>query len=320
MGREYRLSRDARLREEGDRWPPPVPAAVPVPGRIIGYAIGAAQPVAGIDVGEDYLDVAMLDGVAKSLRLARVPIFPATRYPIARIAENIAERFPELGPGAVALVDSPRAPCVARSDSRQRDLDLMLRLAVAAVNRTRSPAQHVRLSLFPTPAADYLARCASAAACKPHLVCIARELRLTDKGTKSVPPGRGWLFTRFMLAGFATHRALEQLGVDTFESYPYLAFSLWKSGSERLPPKSDRRAASQARRAILARLTRGCRLAAPVAKSLDEADAAVLAITAHLSATGHGGALTFHSQVHGRFLLALSTRDLASAGALQTVR
>jgi hypothetical protein len=34
-----------------------------------------------------------------------------------------------------------------------------------------------------------------------------------------------------------------------------------------------------------------------------------LAITAHLSATGHGGALTFHSERHGRFLLPLSPRD-----------
>ena len=270
-------------------------------------------------MGEDYLDVAMLDGGAKSLRLARVPIFPATRHPIARIAENIAERFPELGPGAVALVDSPSAPCVARSESRQRDLDLMLRLAVAALNRARSSPEYVRLALFPTPTADYFARCARAAACKPHLIRIARELGLTSKGTKSVPRGRGWLFTRFMLAGFATHRALEQLGVDSFESYPYLVFSLWKSASERLPPKSDRRAASKARQAILARLTRSCRLTAPVAKSLDEADAAVLAVTAHLSATGRGGALTFHSQMHGRFLLALSTRDLATARALETV-
>src|SRR6516225_4536950 len=319
MGRKYRLSRDARLREEGDRWPPLVPAAVSLPGRITRYAIGSAQPVAGIDVGEDYLDVAMLDGGAKSLRLARVPILAETSHPIAQIAESIAERFPELGPGAVALVDSPRAPCVARSESRQRDLDLMLRGAVAAINRARSPAEYVRLSLFPTPAADYFARCASAAACKPHLIRIARELRLTDKGTKSVPRGRGWLFTRFMLAGFATHRALELLGVDTFESYPYLVFSLWKGASERLPPKSDRRAALKARQAILARLTRSCRLTAPVAKSLDEADAAVLAITAHISATGRGGALTFHSQQHGRFLLALSTRDLATTRRLETV-
>src|SRR5215469_7469069 len=317
MGREYRLSRDARLREEGNRWPPPIPAAVPLPGRVARYAIDSAQPIAGIDVGEDYLDLALLDGRAKSLRLARIPIFPQARHPIARIAERIAGLFPELGPGAVALVDSPRAPCVSESGSRQRDLDLMLHRAVAAMNRARTPAEYVRLSLFPTPAADYFARCASATTCKPHLVSIARELRLTDQGTRSVPRGRGWLFTRFMLAGFATHRALEQLGVDTFESYPYLVFSLWKRASERLPPKSDRRAASQARQTILARLARSCRLTAPVAKSLDEADAAVLAVTAHLSAIGRGGALTFHSQMHGRFLLALSTRDLASA--LETV-
>src|SRR5262249_8376710 len=159
----------------------------------------------------------------------------------------------------------------------------------------------------------------SAAGCKPHLIRIARELRLADMGTKSVPSGRGWLFTRFMLAGFATHRALQQLGVDTFESYPYLVFSLWKKASEQLPPKFERRAASKARQAILARLTRSCGLTAPVAKSLDEADAAVLAVTAHLSATGRGGALTFHSQMHGRFLLALSARDLTTAGTFETV-
>jgi hypothetical protein len=269
-------------------------------------------------VGEDYLDVAMLDGGAKSLRFARVPILSGTRHSIAQIAESLSERFPELGPGAVALVDSPRSPCVVQSESRQRDLDLMLRRAVAALNRTRRSAEYVRLALFPTPAADYFARCASAAACKPHLIRIARELGLAGQGTKSVPGGRGWLFTRFMLAGFAAHRALEQLGVDSFESYPYLVFSLWKSASERLPPKSDRRAASKARQAILARLTRSCRLTAPVAKSLDEADAAILAVTAHLSATGRGGALTFHSQMHGRFLLPLSARDLATARTLET--
>ncbi|HEY2485140.1 MAG TPA: hypothetical protein VGI36_08320 [Candidatus Binataceae bacterium] len=261
----------------------------------------------------------MLDGRANSLRLARVPIFPATTHPVAQIAESISKFFPELGPGSLALVDSPRAPCVVRSESRQRDLDLMLRRVVAAINRARSSAEYLRLALFPTPAADYFARCASATACKPHLIRIAHELRLTDKGTMSVPRGRGWLFTRFMLAGFATHRALEQLGVDSFESYPYLVFSLWKAASERLPPKSDRRAALKARRAILARLTRSCRLTAPAAKSLDEADAAVLAVTAHLSAIGRGGALMFHSQMHGRFLLALRKRDLATALALGIV-
>jgi hypothetical protein len=258
----------------------------------------------------------MLDGGAKSLRLGRIPIVSTTRHPIAQIAERISEDFPELGAGAVALVDSPRAPCVAQRRSRQRDLDVMLRLTVAALNRARSSAEYVRLSLFPTPAADYFARCASATACKPHLIRIARELRLTSKRTKSAPRGRGWLFTRFMLAGFATHRALEQLGVETFESYPYLVFALWKSASERLPPKSERRAASYARQAILARLTRNCQLTAPATKSLDEADAAVMAVTAHLSATGRGGALTFHSQMHGTFLLALGPRDLA---ALETV-
>src|SRR5215469_149278 len=130
MGREYRVSRDARLREEGNRWPPPIPAAVSLPGRITRYAIGSAQRVAGVDVGEDYLDVALLDGEAKSLRPARIPLFPATRHPIVRIAERISESFPELGPGAVALVDSPSAPCESGSESRQRDLDLMLRAAL----------------------------------------------------------------------------------------------------------------------------------------------------------------------------------------------
>ena len=33
-------------------------------------------------------------------------------------------------------------------------------------------------------------------------------------------------FTRFMLAGFATYRALERLGVPAFESYPDLQLRL----------------------------------------------------------------------------------------------
>jgi len=116
-----------------------------------------------------------------------------------------------------------------------------------------------------------------------------------------------------MLAGFAAHRALAHLGVDTFESYPHLVFSLWKTGREVLPPKSQRKTALTARQSILTRLAADRGIDLPSPKFLDEADAAVLAITARLSEGGT--ALVFQSGTHGRFLLPLKARDLSAYGA-----
>ena len=214
--------------------------------------------------------------------------------------------MPELCRGAIALVDSPRAP---NAFAGQRDLDVALRATIATINRARSAGDRVTLALFPTPAFEYFARCASDRACKPHLIAIAREVLGAAPGRTVLRRAGGWLFTRFMLAGFAAHRALEQIGVDAFEAYPYLAFALWKKRSELLPPKSAHRAALIARQKIIARLARQCALDTEVPQTLDYADAAVLAITARLSARDDGSAMLFESPAHGRFMLALEAGD-----------
>ncbi len=87
-----------------------------------------------------------------------------------------------------------------------------------------------------------------------------------------------------MLAGFAVFPALERLGVGAFEAYPDLQMRLWSDGGE-LPPKRNRAEAIRVRRRICARLARivGVRpFEAP--RTLDQADAAVLALSAAASA------------------------------------
>ncbi|HTR60274.1 MAG TPA: DUF429 domain-containing protein [Candidatus Binataceae bacterium] len=248
----------------------------------------------------------MLPGGASALRFARVNIRSNSSDPVSEIAESVQRAAPELGRGALALVDSPRAP---NASPTQRDIDVALRATIASVNRKRNLADRITLSLFPTPPPEYFARCINDRSCKPHLISIARKVLGIPPGpTGSRPRSGGWIFTRFMIAGFAAHLALERLGVDAFEGYPYLAFAMWKQKGEVLPPKSAHRAALIARQKIVARLARECGLAADIPRTLDHADAAVLAITARLSAR-HGGTLFFASPEQGRFLLALDSRE-----------
>ena len=245
------------------------------------------------------------------MRFARVDIRPRSGDPVSQIADRLHRAAPELGEGAIALVDSPRAP---NAYAGQRDLDIALRAAIAAINRSRSAAERVTLALFPTPPREYFVRCVNDRNCKPHLVDIARHVLGVAHKPAAVSPrrGGGWIFTRFMLAGFAAHRALQQLGVDTFEAYPYLAFATWKNKRELLPPKSAHGVALIARQKILARLARECGLSMEIPRTLDHADAAILAITARLSARDRGSTLLFESAEHGRFLLALCPRDGAA--------
>jgi len=239
------------------------------------------------------------------MRFARVDITGSTD-PVSQVADSIGRVVPELRCGGIALVDSPGAPNAYAS---QRDLDVALRATISIINRGRSAGERITLALFPTPTVDYFARCANDRACKPHLIAIARNVLGAAPGRIAFRRAGGWLFTRFMLAGFAAHRALEQLGVDAFEAYPYLAFAMWKKSSELLPPKSVHRAALSARQKIVARLTHECALRTEVPQTLDQADAAVLAITARLSARDDERTMFFASSAHGRFMLALRTRD-----------
>jgi hypothetical protein len=82
-----------------------------------------------------------------------------------------------------------------------------------------------------------------------------------------------------MLTGFAAYRAIAGIGVEIYEAYPDLAFRIWGRGVE-IPPKSAGRSALEARVRINRRLAEevGCEGEVRLA-TLDEADAAVLALS-----------------------------------------
>ena len=308
-----------------------------------------AAAVVGIDVGEDFLDLAVLDAAARNLRFARVAIAgleqcsatPAgsasdgraasdalnTRGAISEMGRRLLAAAPELGViGTIALIDSPRWPrdfdrarprraasaqgATARVEAG-RAIDQSLREIVGSLALTRRDGAPFRLSLFPTPKLEYFAACASDPGCKPHLVSIARDLFGTAlEGMPRLPvPMGGRVFTRFMLAGFATYQALLPSPVECFEAYPDLAFRVWARG-EYLPPKSAARAALDARKRISQRLSGelGCIGASRIC-TLDEADAAVLALSAG-RAMRTGAIAVIEWAGEGRFALALD-RDQA---------
>jgi hypothetical protein len=116
MGREYRLSRDPRLRQESDRRNARVSAAIRVSVR--GFELDPHAVVAGVDVGEDFLDIATLAPESHHLSLTRVNLRDIGSAPagnsldtnaIALLGARLADDVPELR-GAIVLVDSPRWP------------------------------------------------------------------------------------------------------------------------------------------------------------------------------------------------------------------
>lgn len=308
-----------------------------------------AGPIIGIDVGEDFLDLAILDAAAKHLRLARVAVAGVDRGGVARdgiahdgLAQNgtvnargaIAElacrllaAAPELGAtGTIALIDSPRWPrdldlaiSAAEAHAQRgcarpaagRAIDASLRAIVRELALRKRDDTPFRLALFPTPTLEYFAACARDPRCKPHLAAIARELfghTLASAPTLPAPIG-GRVFTRFMLTGFAAYRALERTLAEGFEAYPDLALRLWAYGEE-IPPKGAGRAALDARKRINRRLAGdiGCAGASNIS-TLDQADAAVLALSTGVAARA-GAIVVIEQSGEGRFALALD-RDQA---------
>jgi hypothetical protein len=322
----------------------------PITSPIAGAAISSLTrsivgPVIGIDVGEDFLDLAVLDEAAKALRLARVAVAgveeniianaDGTRAGIAddagaifELARRLLAAVPEFGvAGAIVLIDSPRWPrdldLVMRAPgaplrhgceriSASRAIDIALRAIVRGlVLKKGSP---FRLALFPTPKFEFFSACASDPRCKPHLAAIARELfgtALEGAPAMAAPTG-GRLFTRFMLTGFAAYRALERSPAARFEAYPDLAFRLWARGVE-IPPKRAGWPALDARKRINRRLAdeMGCTGACAIS-TLDQADAAVLALSAGLAARA-GVVAIIEQPGEGRFALALD-REQARSG------
>ncbi len=276
-------------------------------------AIRKNATILGVDVGEDFLDLAMLTPERVGLSYHRVALVGVANPVVYSIAHRIAEALGRDLRGGIALVDSPRTPrdvdcsggkMVHRKEApRARVIDASLReLLCARFNRQMRP-----LSMFPTPLASYFAGCVARSGCKPHLRAIAAELlaplmhmpRATSTGSIA-----GGTFTRFMLAGFAVFPALEKLGFRAFESYPDLQMRLWADGEE-LPPKKFRGKALIARRKIcanLAALIKVTNFEAP--NTLDAADAAVLALSAFASASTDS-LLELHCPPEGRFAVGL---------------
>ena len=308
-----------------------------------------AGPIIGIDVGEDFLDLAILDAAAKHLRLARVAVAGVdrggsardgsandglaqdstvnARGAIAELACRLLAAAPELGAaGTIALIDSPRWPrdldlaiSAAEAHAQRgcarpaagRAIDASLRAIVRELALRKRDGAPFRLALFPTPTLEYFAACVRDPRCKPHLAAIARELfghTLASAPTLPAPLG-GRVFTRFMLTGFAAYRALERTPAEGFEAYPDLAFRLWAYGEE-IPPKGAGRTALDARKRINRRLAGeiGCAGASNIS-TFDQADAAVLALSAGV-ATRAGAIAVIEQSGEGRFALAVD-RDQA---------
>ena len=69
----------------------------------------------GIDVGEDFLDLAIVNDSRRTMAFQWVALDDLGEIPCTALARKINEVVPELDPCATVLVDSPRCP---------RDLDL----------------------------------------------------------------------------------------------------------------------------------------------------------------------------------------------------
>ncbi len=280
--------------------------------RIIEF--GKGVPIAGIDVGEDFLDLAILDGGRSRLVYHRVPM-AGIRRPVANsLAARMADAAPLLRCGAIAFVDSPRAPrdadCSGLTMAARPDAPAarLIDAALRAMLRSTPGCGIGALSMFPTPRADYFARCIASAACKPHLREIGEELLAplvdSQRFARASIAG-GLLFTRFMLAGFATFRALEAMGVRAFECFPDLQFRLWSDGVP-LPSKRRRADALRVRQRVCVRLAR--RIGIPKFESpttLDQADAAVLALSAAASAARRA-LIELRCAPEGRFAVGFS--------------
>ncbi|HVA68574.1 MAG TPA: hypothetical protein VNF45_04625, partial [Candidatus Binataceae bacterium] len=100
-------------------------------------------------------------------------------------------------------------------------------------------------------------------------------------------------------------RAIERLPIEAYESYPDLLFRLAETDTA-LAPKSRRRAALANRNGIVARMAARSGITAPPPTTLDQADAAILALST-VSAMSDGAIVTIGNRAEGRFLLPLDS-------------
>ena len=302
--------------------------------------LDANATIAGVDVGEQFLDIAIAIGETRRLILRRIRLDDLaenesaqtcnkTSIVIATIASRLRLAAPELA-NAIAIVDSPawpsdcdlsreglekRTPRAAKHPSQSgigREIDAHLRrLVVDLCASGKYPALRP-LALFPTPAFDYFARQIQHDGCKPHLRAIGDELfALPQEGRRRRLIGG--IFTRFMIVGFAAHRALRTICGQVYEGYPDLQFRLWCDEAD-LPPKKGRKAAAGKSRvtaaaALAVRLGIIEALAGEIrgvqdVKTMDEADAAILALGA--AAARHRGVVrVIEVPAEGDFMIAM---------------
>jgi len=189
-----------------------------------------------------------------------------------------------------------------------RDIDCVLRRTLKDLACEGPLNGAERLAMFPTPPSDYFRNCIADARCPAHLRAIGLEIfGAADSGSCQdirTKVSGGGIFTRFMIAGFAAYRAMEVLKADAYESYPDLLFRLADRDSP-LAPKRNRRAALATRRRIVARMAARTGITAAASPAtLDEADAAILALSV-ASAIDDGALIAIDNPAEGRFILPL---------------
>jgi hypothetical protein len=279
-------------------------------------------------VGENFLDLAILTPERAQLSYHRVPLEGVARP----VAKSIGERIAAVSRidlrGGVALVDSPRAPrdvdCSGPVMIARRDAPIG-RMIDAALRQLLRRESKGTISMFPTPRAEYFAGCIASSTCKPHLRAIGEELlasvvEVREAKSRESKSLAGGTFTRFMLVGFGVFPALENSGVRAFEAYPDLTLRLW-SESESLPPKKYSGEALRVRASICKRLA--CIVGIRefrIPTTLDEADAAVLALSA-VASSDAGALIELHCPAEGRFAVAFPStsnrlREFAGSGAI----
>jgi len=227
-----------------------------------------------------------------------VPLAGIDSNAVRNLADRISTICPELNSRWLARIDSPRSPrdldCrngrfAFRALPPRRQIDSQLRKSILGSS--------IRLSMFPTPPLGYFRSKSLEPACKAHLRAIYDAL-FCDLEVVSIPGGG--TFTRFMLSGFACFRALELLGVKTYESFPDLEFRLANGGA--LTPKRTRRLALDHRRLIIRSLRLKLRIDGPSQLTMDQADAEVLALTGAL-ASRERKLLVLANKAEGNFIV-----------------
>ena len=187
-----------------------------------------------------------------------------------------------------------------------REIDTALRDLVLSLRSSNAVAALPPLSLFPTPTMAYFGAHLNLATCKPHLRSLGQAL-FGNALNRDYGPASGGIFTRFMIAGFATYRALYGVATRVYESYPELQFGLWDSHQQLLSKNSPCgvAAARESRIAILSGLAERLQIKQPLhIRRMDEADAAILALST-AAACRHNTTFVVQNCREGSFLLGL---------------